>query len=194
MVHDVAVVGGGPAGLAAAAAAAAAGCRVALLDSGSRVGGQYWRHPPAGPDADLHHDLATFERLAGALGAVEVLTGHDVWTVQRDDPDFVIRTTDGERDRALRARHVVLAPGAYDRQIPFPGWDLPGVMTAGGVQALLKGHGVVAGQRVLVAGTGPFLLPVATGLAASGASVVGVHEAASALAWLREPGALVRNL
>ena len=193
MVHDVAVVGGGPAGLAAAAAAAAAGCRVALLDSGSRVGGQYWRHPPAGPDADLHHDLATFERLAGALGAVEVLTGHDVWTVQRDDPDFVIRTTDGERDRALRARHVVLAPGAYDRQLPFPGWDLPGVMTAGGVQALLKGHGVLAGRRVVIAGTGPFLLAVAAGLAGRGAEVGGVFDANPRRRWLREPVAVARN-
>jgi NADPH-dependent 2,4-dienoyl-CoA reductase/sulfur reductase-like enzyme len=190
MVHDVAVVGGGPAGLAAAAAAAGAGCRVTLLDSGSRVGGQYWRHPPTGPDVDLHHDLSTFDRLAGALGAVEVLTGHEVWTVQRNDPGFVIRTTCGT---ALTARCLVLAPGAYDRQLPFPGWDLPGVMTAGGVQALLKGHGVLAGRRVVVAGTGPFLLAVAAGLAGRGADVAGVYDANPRRRWLREPVALARN-
>ena len=87
----------------------------------------------------------------------------------------------------------MLAPGAYDRQLPFPGWDLPGVMAAGGVQALLKGHGVAAGTRVLVAGTGPFLLPVAASLAAAGARVVGVHEAASGAGWARHPLAVGRN-
>src|SRR5690606_9078927 len=69
------------------------------------------------------------------------------------------------------------ATGAYDRVLPFPGWDLPGVMTAGGAQALLKGDLVLAGRRVVVAGTGPFLLPVATALAAAGATVAGVFEA-----------------
>ena len=66
----------------------------------------------------------------------------------------------------------MLCPGGYDRQLPVPGWDLPGVMAAGGIQALLKGHGVVPGRRAVVAGTGPFLLPVATGLAAAGVEVV----------------------
>ena len=68
----------------------------------------------------------------------------------------------------VRSRSLLLATGAYDLQVPFPGWDLPGVMTAGGVQSLLKGHGVLAGRRVAVAGTGPFLLLVATGLARRG--------------------------
>jgi D-hydroxyproline dehydrogenase subunit alpha len=69
--------------------------------------------------------------------------------------------------------------------LPFPGWDQPGVMTAGGVQALLKGQLVVAGQRVVVAGTGPFLLPVAVGLARHGARVAAVIEANSPLGFMR---------
>ena len=89
---------------------------------------------------------------------------------------------------------LVLAVGAYDRQAPFPGWTLPGVVTAGGVRALLKGSGVVAGSRVVVAGTGPFLLPVAAGLADSGATVLGVHEAASPRAWLSHVGPVLRNV
>jgi hypothetical protein len=84
-----------------------------------------------------------------------------------------------------------MATGAYDRQMPFPGWDLPGVMAAGGVQALLKSHGIPAGKRVVVAGTGPFLLPVATGLLTGGARVPLVAEANSPAGLLRHPRAVV---
>jgi hypothetical protein len=77
----------------------------------------------------------------------------------------------------------VLAPGAHDRVLPFPGWDLPGVLTAGAAQALLKEHGVVAGARAVVAGTGPFLLPVAVGLAEAGVHVLEVDEAGNGRGW-----------
>ena len=85
----------------------------------------------------------------------------------------------------VRAGATVLATGAYDRPIAFPGWTLPGVMTAGGAQALAKGQGVVPGRRVLLAGAGPFLLPVAAQLAASGAEVVAVAEATRRRDWVR---------
>jgi NADPH-dependent 2,4-dienoyl-CoA reductase/sulfur reductase-like enzyme len=187
---DVAVVGAGPAGLAAASAAARAGVAVTLIDAAPRPGGQFWRHRASGIDTDLNHDLATFSRLLPS-DDVTYLPGHQVWTVSADDGGCEVRAVVGAGERVIRSRYLILAPGAYDRQIPFPGWDLPGVMTAGGVQALLKGQGVVAGQRVLVAGTGPFLLPVAAGLAMRGARVVGVHEANHPAAWLRHPfGAL----
>ncbi len=80
----------------------------------------------------------------------------------------------------LRARAVVIATGAIEVTLPFPGWDLPGVTTAGAAQALLKAHGVVAGHRVLVAGSGPLLLPTAAGLAAAGVRVRAVLEASPA--------------
>jgi thioredoxin reductase len=87
----------------------------------------------------------------------------------------------------------VVATGAYDRQLPFSGWDLPGVMAGGGVQALLKSHGVLAGQRVVVAGTGPFLLPVAAGLLAAGAQVPLVAEANSPAGLARHPRAVASS-
>ncbi|GGK84669.1 hypothetical protein Sme01_29080 [Sphaerisporangium melleum] len=87
-----------------------------------------------------------------------------------------------ERREQVAARSLVIATGAHDRVLPFPGWDLPGVFTAGGAQALLKGDLVVAGRTVVVAGSGPFLLPVATGLAAAGARVAAVLEAGRRLA------------
>ena len=89
---------------------------------------------------------------------------------------------------------MIVATGAYDRQVPFPGWTLPGVVTAGGAQALLKGHGVLVGDRIVVAGTGPFLLPVAAALAEAGARVLGVFEANSPLGFARRPAAVARNL
>jgi thioredoxin reductase len=79
----------------------------------------------------------------------------------------------------IEARTMVLATGASELSLPFPGWDLPGVLTPGGAQALLKAHGVLAGSRILVAGTGPFLWPVAAGLCRAGARVVAVVDAAT---------------
>jgi D-hydroxyproline dehydrogenase subunit alpha len=167
--YDVAVVGAGPAGLAAASAASAH-CRVVLIDAGARPGGQFWRHRQAPP--------AGFQKVAGVLERVDYLPDAAVWFAE---PGFVLHT----RQREVTARRLVLATGAHDRVVPFPGWDLPGVVTAGGAQALHKGSGVLIGERIVVAGTGPFLLPVATGLAEAGAKVVGVFEANHPLRMLR---------
>ncbi|MFD7666541.1 FAD-dependent oxidoreductase [Streptomyces sp. NPDC059788] len=93
----------------------------------------------------------------------------------------------------LRAAALVLCTGAYDRALPFPGWDLPGVVTAGAAQALAKGQHTAIGRRVVVSGTGPFLLPVASSLLTVGARVLGVYEAGSPAAWLRAPVAALRD-
>ncbi|MEO6020192.1 MAG: FAD/NAD(P)-binding oxidoreductase [Knoellia sp.] len=202
---DLLVVGGGPAGLTAAATAASGGLAVVLVDSGHALGGQYWRHPPAGAQVagtdGFHHDLTAYRSLVDTLsghaesGLVDLRLGHHAWTVLRDEDGIELHVVDRRRpgaDRSvvLRGRRLLVASGAYDRQLPFPGWDLPGVYTAGALQALLKGGGVAAGRRVLVAGTGPFLLPVAVGLADAGARVVGVHEANDPRRWLRHARAV----
>lgn len=99
-----------------------------------------------------------------------------------------------ERSLTFVGRALVIATGAFDRSLPFPGWDLPGVMTVGGLQALLKAGDVAAGQRVAIGGTGPFLLPVAAALASRGSTVVGVFEANQPLRWLRELPSVARNV
>ncbi|MFE9456485.1 NAD(P)/FAD-dependent oxidoreductase [Streptomyces californicus] len=206
---DLVVVGAGPAGMAAAATALDGGLRVALVDSGAAPGGQFWRHPPdhareAIPTADLHHDLPAYRALRATLeshrrtGRLALLLNHHVWTTVRAEHGFAVHAMDRShppRERAvvLHAPALLVATGAYDRQLPFPGWDLPGVLTVGGLQSLLKGGGVVAGRRVVLGGTGPFLLPVAAALATRGAEVVAVCEAAAPSAWLRRPVPLLRD-
>lgn len=182
---DVLVLGAGPAGLAASAAAGEAGASVALLDGAMHCGGQYWRGSSAERRKGLSRSWATFVRLQERLrrAGVVQLQGHQVHAVSPSDREWVARCLVGCGSSVdmsvsmVRGRRLVIATGAYDRQVPFPGWDLPGVMTAGGVQALLKGSGVMAGTRIVVAGTGPFLLPVATGLITGGAHVEAVVEA-----------------
>ncbi|MFD7101425.1 FAD-dependent oxidoreductase [Streptomyces celluloflavus] len=194
--YDLAVLGAGPAGLAAAVTAAAAGARVALVDAGPRAGGQYWRHRP-GDTGAAHHGWAAFQRLRHGLavhaGRLHHLPGHTVWHTGRTAGGFRTHTLHDGTEQVVESTAVVLATGAYDRQLPFPGWTLPGVFTAGGAQALLKGHGVVAGRRIAVAGTGPFLPAVAAGLAEAGARVVGVFEAGLPASCVRQPLTVAAN-
>lgn len=206
--HDVAVVGAGPAGLAAAVTAAEHGLRVALVDAGQQPGGQFWRHPDEShprPDeargqhlwsrfTDLRSRLQVLDAAGGQGGRMVRVAGNQVWFVEPVPGTFTLHLTPtipaaGEANPVgkIAAAALVLCPGGYDRQLPVPGWELPGVMAAGGVQALLKAHRSVPGKRAVVAGTGPFLLPVATSLAEAGAEVVAVCEAGSLTGWARTP-------
>ncbi|MFT2749224.1 FAD-dependent oxidoreductase [Clavibacter sp. Sh2036] len=214
--RHVVVIGAGPAGLAAAVAARARGARVTLLDASDELGGQYWRHLPASRPAAreriLHHGWDAFTGMRARLAAddgCEIVTGAQVWAIEVPSADVeapapaaVVHVLVGPVDgsgrapRTLRPDALVLATGAHDRTLPFPGWDLPGVFTAGAAQALAKGERVAIGDRVIVAGAGPFLLPVAVSLVQAGARVVGIHEAARvpslARGWLRDPLGLAR--
>ncbi|OKI58124.1 FAD/NAD(P)-dependent oxidoreductase [Streptomyces sp. MJM1172] len=202
---DLAVVGAGPAGLAAAVTAAGLGLRVTVLDAGERPGGQYYRHPAPGLGAarpeTLHHGWAAFARREAALrahesaGRITYLPSHHVWTVVPDGGRWTLHAVAGpeERAAAVRARAVLLATGAHERQLPFPGWTLPGVVGAGGAQAMLKSGLVLPGRRVVVAGSGPLLLAVAGSLAAAGARVPAVVEAASYTGYAGRAPALLRN-
>ena len=177
---DVAVVGGGPAGIAAAVAARRAGASVALIDEYAAPGGQIWRRRFDASDTrslpvEARRRIADFD----ASGAV-LLAGRSVWGVP--EPGVLLLT--GGSPARVRAHAVVLATGAYDRPVAFPGWTLPGAMTAGGAQALAKGQGVLPGKRVLLAGAGPFLLPVAAQLQAGGAEIVAIAEATRRRDWL----------
>ncbi|GLZ35122.1 pyridine nucleotide-disulfide oxidoreductase [Lentzea sp. NBRC 105346] len=159
-------MGAGPAGMAAARTAADAGAEVVLVDAEPAAGGQYLRGA-----VTFTHPGVTLE------------TNAEAWTVHGN-------TLFLKGSRTITFVALVLATGAHDRVLPFPGWTEPGVVTAGAAQALAK-QGVAIGKRVIVAGTGPFLLPVADTLMKLGVDVIGVYEAGSPLSWLREPRALL---
>ena len=165
---EVVVVGGGPAGLAAAVHAAEAGARVLLLDTQPRPGGQIWRHREEAPRAALGW-LGRFE-LSGAAS----FAGATV--VDAHARELLIEHA-GE-PRRVRFDRLVLATGARELFLPFPGWTLPGVLGIGGAQALLKAGARFAGRRVVLAGSGPLLPAVAAALTKGGARVVGVAEQA----------------
>lgn len=172
---DVAVVGAGPAGIAAAVSAATAGASVVLLDAAPRPGGQIWRH--RSPDGLPALGARWLARLRQA--AVTWIPGATVLDAGET------RTLLGEREGrafAVRYRGLVIATGATERFIPFPGWTLPNVFGVGGLQALLKTGVDVAGKRVVLAGSGPLLLPVAAALSRAGARLAIVAEQAPAAA------------
>jgi thioredoxin reductase len=186
-VIDVAVVGAGPAGLAAALAASRLGCEVTLIDTGSGPGGQ--RYPPNLLVPGGRGGRAPAERLPPRLAPgqpgsrVRHLAATCVSAAARDRDGVVtlwVAAPEGGADTTVEVRAVVLATGATELGLPFPGWDLPGVTTAGAALALLRGQGVTVGRRVLVAGSGPLLLPVAAGLAQAGVRVAAVLEATPA--------------
>jgi NADPH-dependent 2,4-dienoyl-CoA reductase/sulfur reductase-like enzyme len=198
--RTVAILGAGPAGLAATQAALAAGANVVLVDESETLGGQFWRHRSGLTDPRMQHQWSRFERLRDlVVTRPDRVTLHSSTTVWRVATDAGIRlhALTGPADETGRAGHtitadaLVIATGAHDRALPVPGWTLPGVTTAGAAQALAKRDGIPVGRRTVIAGAGPFLLPVATSIQLAGGTVAEVVEATSlpvlAAGWSRAP-------
>ncbi len=188
----IAIIGAGPAGLAAAKVAAESNSEVILLDSAPRPGGQYWRHRDEVHGYKSHRASGYFDSVIDSKN-VTYIHGAQVWSATRGKNAITLNYLHEGSEKSITVEKLILTTGAYDRSLPFAGWELPGSMTPGAAQALLKGHGVIAGKKILVSGTGPFLLPVAVGLAEAGADVLGIIEAHSPLRWLRSPLALILN-
>jgi len=160
--YDIAVVGAGPAGMAAATVAAAHGAAVVLFDEQGEAGGQIYRRLASQTIKDqniLGSDYYAGQELVSELGSsgAEHVTGATVWQVS---PEREIGISSEGSARLLSASQVILATGAQERPFPVPGWTLPGVMTAGGAQVMLKSSGLAVPDAVF-AGSGPLLYLIA---------------------------------
>jgi len=195
---DLVVVGAGPGGIAGATVAAEAGLRVCLIDDNATLGGQIWRGFRAQTALQYPQGSSFLDWMARLQR-----TDCEVWpgwqAIDQPAPGFIrLERNGGGRD--IRYSKLILATGARERFLPFPGWTLPGVTGAGGLQALVKAGLDAQGKRVVVAGSGPLLLAAAAGLADAGARIVGIYEQARlaqlagfGLTLLGQPGKLAEG-
>ncbi|MFL9911499.1 FAD-dependent oxidoreductase [Paraburkholderia sp. RL17-337-BIB-A] len=184
---DVLVIGAGPAGLSAAQTASMHDATVGVVDDNALPGGQIWRqgpqYPASGTARALLEDLGARQNVALLSGAriVQALSAHTL-LAERDG-----------RALTIGYRKLIVATGARERFLPFPGWTLPGVTGAGGLQALIKGGTPVRGERIVIAGSGPLLWAAATTARVQGAHVVALVEQASSASVGRFARSLVRT-
>ena len=188
--YDLVIVGAGAAGLSAAAQASALGLSVLLADENDAPGGQIYRgitRAGAGDRVRLGPDY-----VAGAILVADVERSSatyapraTIWSLGRNidegndegaPGDLAVGISLGGAARVVQARRAILATGALERPFPIPGWTLPGVMTAGAAQILLKTSGLVPGGRVVVAGSGPLLYLLASQLIAAGVDIEAVLD------------------
>ena len=196
---DLLIVGAGPAGMGASVAASEAGRRVVIVDDNSAPGGQIWR----GFDARTVRDYPgtkALQDLSRRVQNANIEMRYGTRVIGRPSMNILrVENDDGVFDLAYKG--LILATGARERFLPFPGWTLPGVVGAGGLQALVKSGLSIDGKRVVVAGSGPLLPAVAAGLATHGARVEGIFEQAPlarlmrfSLALALHPGKILEGL
>src|SRR5580658_1743127 len=166
---DFAVIGAGPAGMAAATLTAELGLDTVLIDEQDAPGGQIYRGVErADEKSPLGTDYLAGKKLAAALRAsgAAYVPACTVWHI---DPDGTLSLLSAGASRTVRARRILVATGAIERPVPISGWTLPGVMTAGAAQIMLKTAGLVPSGRAVLAGQGPLIWLVAAQLIRAGA-------------------------
>jgi len=171
---DILIVGGGAAGMSAALSASSKdGLSVTVIDDNPRLGGQIWRSELG--KTKLPEAIQLIDAIG--RGRINVVNNAQIFAACGDR---CLAAETPEASTEFRYEKLIIATGARERFLPFPGWTLPNVFGAGGLQAFVKGGLNIDGKRVVVAGTGPLLLAVADYLNAKSAKVVMIAEQASA--------------
>lgn len=175
---DIVVIGAGPSGMAAATLAARHGAKVTLLDEQNGVGGQIWRSITVASDARLRtlgpdYAAGTAPARDFASSGARYIAGATVWQVTRDG---VVNYLHAGASQSIRGKRVILCSGAMERPFPIPGWTLPGVMTAGAAQILLKSADTVPTQPAVLAGCGPLLYLLAWQYVRAGVPIAAIVD------------------
>ena len=181
---DIAIIGGGPAGLSAAIYAASLGAKVTLVDDGLELGGQLIKQ--------THKFFGSEKQFAGIRGIeiakkmiqdikgydnVEVIANATVTGYYEDEVITIVQGVNGDILRKLKASRIIVAAGASENMLPFVNNDLPGVYGAGAVQTLMNLYGVVPGNNILMVGAGNIGLIVCYQLLQAGIRVEAIVEA-----------------
>ncbi|MGE8674854.1 MAG: FAD-dependent oxidoreductase [Achromobacter kerstersii] len=186
---DLLIVGAGPAGMAAALAAAPSGRAIVLVDDNPAAGGQIWRD---GPAAALPAQAQRLREQLARHANITLLCGTRVVGLAGQPGQAALLLEDAREGWTQHYDSLILCTGARELLLPFPGWTLPGVTGAGGLQALVKAGTSLRGQRIVIAGTGPLLLAAARTAREAGATVVRIAEQADWRALLRFASGLPR--
>ena len=184
---DLVVLGAGPAGVAAANVASKEGAEVVIIDENSSAGGQIYRAPPNGfqPQNSFKSDeFREGEKQRNILenSKLTALFKHRVWSISSN---LVVSTVGPNGLSSWHARSLIIANGALERIIPFPGWTIPGVIGLAASTILLKSQYVLPGQSTIVAGCGPLLIAVANGIIKSGGKVSAIIDLNSKSDWIK---------
>ncbi len=161
--YQLLIIGAGPAGLAAATVAAKEGISCAVLDEQATLGGQIYRSIEAVPDQraqKLGFEYLRGKKLAAAFREIDAKyhPHTKVWSVNKEREVGLLQNN---KASIITADQIIIASGAIERPVPFPGWTLPGIMQAGAGQILYKSAGIVPDNEVVLAGSGPLLLLLA---------------------------------
>ena len=175
---DLLIIGGGIGGLSAALAASNCGVNTILIDDREKLGGQFCKQPIIGENATCDDQVILGKILINKVinNGVKVFTNSSVFAIFENKEILAIK--DNELI-TFRPKKIIFSTGAYERGYPVEGWTLPGVMTTGAMQGLLKGYNVLAGKKILMCGNGPFILHVAKELKKGGAIIVAISEKSS---------------
>ena len=186
---ELVIIGGGPGGIAVAIEATKSGVAVTLLDENPRLGGQIYRQfdegfkvsDPRILDRDYDRGIKLLGEFNAVRSQVDYLNDTLVWGIFEQKELAYLH---GEISKSLRYKQLIVANGAYDRPVSFPGWTLPGVFTAGGAQRLVKMQRVLPGDRILLAGTGPLQLVLAVQIIEAGGHIEAILEAGDVGSWI----------
>jgi thioredoxin reductase len=175
---DLLIIGGGIGGLSAALSASNCGVNTIIIDDREKLGGQFCKQPIINENILLDEQVKLGRNLIQKVvnNGVRIFTNTSVFAIFEKKEILAIK--DSELI-TFRPKKIIFSTGAYERGYPVKGWTLPGVMTTGAMQSMLKGYNVLAGKKVLICGNGPFILHVAKELNKAGAEIVAISEKSS---------------